>query len=266
MSNVKYEHVPNLNERLPLAVNLNQVRNTSFMQKHTRKLVFIIATLMLTLAGAFLSLIVTGVYNKHYSTGITATDSKSLYQSQQVLPLLGFELKDISYCKVQCANPCSKFPSMYGDLCCDWSPLLDGGQICFQIINKDGVCTCGIPSGSSPVSSPKAPAAAPVRTIEPDIPMPSFYPSPAPVPKNKGFEPFPTMHWWPFPKMDFQPFPTMEWIPFQPIGVPADATPCKRSCDHACGQTMINGETFCCEPNAYGGCGTTTIDGKCYCS
>lgn len=257
MSTIPYTNIPQLHERSPFNAKVGSTSTN--LQK--RRIMYIVGTALLTAAGLMLTILAIGNYSGQVQE----------YQRASSAPLLGVELKDVSYCKVQCSNPCSKFPSLYGDLCCDWSSLPGGGQVCAQMINKEGVCTCGIAAGSPGTPAPPAPGPAPAPvpvpvSKEPDVPMPSLYPTPAPVKNKGGFEPFPTMQWWPFPKMDFHPYPTMAWIPFQPIGIPPDATPCKRSCDHACGQTMINGETYCCEPNAHGGCGTTTVDGKCYCS
>jgi len=173
---------------------------------------------------------------------------------------------EAGFCKTSCSSACSKFSSVYGELCCEWSESTLGDSICGMSISKGGLCTCGSPANAKVSGNVPSQSKDPLQVIPAPIPVsaPSqkveaaFEPFP-----TMEFHPFPTMAWLPFPK--FNPFPTMAWIPFKPITIPEGATECLRSCRHPCGWSQNNGDSFCCETSSQG-CGMTTINGKCYCS
>lgn len=151
-----------------------------------------------------------------------------------------------SFCKTSCKSACSKFPSVYGELCCEWSPLSDGGTFCGMSIDHLGTCNCG---GYATQSS---------LQVDNEEKLPAQYPS-----KSSDFS---STDFRPFPVMDFHPFPTMAWLPFDPIVEPNQGTPCKSSCKNPCSQSMSNGVSYCCERNDHGTCGTTQVNGKCWCT
>mmetsp|Transcript_33353 Transcript_33353/g.33973 ORF Transcript_33353/g.33973 Transcript_33353/m.33973 type:complete len:268 (+) Transcript_33353:125-928(+) len=172
---------------------------------------------------------------------------------------LGGAHMDASYCKTSCTSPCSKFPSVYGELCCEWSHSA-AGTTCALSVSETGICTCGTPSDSSPVDVPGS-GGSPTGPV----PAPKPVAGPAPSPQQgSGFHPWPTIGFHPWPTMGFHPFPTMAWLPFNPIEVPDGAKECKLHCDNPCGWSQNNGESRCCESSS-SGCGMTTINGKCYC-
>eukprot|EP01041_Mallomonas_annulata_P011934 gene11934-25007_t len=188
-----------------------------------------------------------------------------LQGSGEPLFIDGAQLKS-SFCKISCSSPCSKFPSVYGELCCEWSQS-SSGHVCALSISSGGICTCGAPMDSSvlPVPvDPFKPPSNPVNPVPVPVPQPAAAPSPAstqgaPAPgSNSGFHPFPTMSW------NWNPYPTMAWLPFNPINIPENGTPCKRMCKHPCGWSQSNGESLCCE-TSNGGCDMAQINGQCYC-
>jgi len=158
-----------------------------------------------------------------------------------------------TFCKTSCNSPCSTVPSVYGELCCDWTKISTGDQVCAQSVSASGVCTCGVPEGSS--VRPPVPVKAPTQKTTAAAPTPGFQPF--------GFQPFGFQPFGGgFQPFGFQPF---GFTPISPIRVPDGATPCKSMCFNPCSSSEQNGVYTCCEATASGSCGTAQVDGKCYC-
>ena len=254
--------------------------------RNTRRYKGVVAFLLVSLSTIFviiLSTVTTNSADASPSNSNVAIDAGSsdmhkysLQGSDVPLFIEGTSLT-ASFCKTSCKSPCSTFPSVYGELCCDWSISSDG-QLCALNISPAGICTCGAPPDASDVISD------PTRTHPVPAPFPASAPLPVPkkpeqdstpvshptaVPVNNaqhGFQPFPTMAWIPFPEFPkWNPYPTMAWLPFNPIKVPENGTPCKKECKHACGWSQSNGESVCCETSPSGGCDMTQINGECFC-
>lgn len=242
----------------------NNSENNSFQKflKRNKKL-FIVG-------GSFALLSITLLCSFAYMKNISANEYDMSNEAKISLEATGDtftwgELKS-SFCKTSCTNPCAKFPSMYGELCCNWTPAPGGGAVCALGVTASGTCTCGTYDDSSSIVIPALPPApVPVPAPKPPVSPPTPVEQHHPTPGNDGgfFHPFPTMKWEP---IVFNPFPTMAWLPFNPIGIPEGATLCKKSCQHPCSQSQSNGESFCCEATASGSCSTTQINGQCYCS
>jgi len=149
------------------------------------------------------------------------------------------------YCKVSCSDPCSTFPSVYGNLCCEWTHDADGGKSCGLHVTKENVCACDgvVPKDhdSGSISSEPVPVMVPAR--EPTEKKPKKK-------NDDGWEPMP---WLPFK-------------PFKPISIPDDAEECKQHCDNPCSWSQSNGVTYCCEIVPGKSCSTTQINGKCFCA
>lgn len=186
-----------------------------------------------------LSLFVTPFSNAHryVCLGTSPAQSESLVSLQAHSSP---SLQSGGYCKVSCSDPCSTFPSVYGNLCCDWNHGSDGGKSCGLHISKDNVCACGGVTESDKDNSEPVPVMSPVR--EPSEKKEKK--------KNDGWEPMP---WLPFK-------------PFKPISVPDDAEECKQHCDNPCSWSQSNGITYCCEAVPGKSCSTTQVNGKCYCA
>lgn len=157
----------------------------------------------------------------------------------------------MTYCKTQCDDPCAEHASMYGKLCCEWDNSSSSDKTCGLTV-ANNICTCGASDSGAP-----APAKPPTATPPPP---PKHHKNPTDDDAKSDdfppFEPFPPFA--PFPP--FKPFP-----PFEPIHVPDGATPCKKTCTHACGWSQSDGKTLCCD-KADNTCSITQINGKCYCS
>ena len=159
---------------------------------------------------------------------------------------------ETSFCKTKCESSCAVYPSMYGPLCCDWSPGAGGSKICAQSIQPDGTCVCG---GAGDVPS------TPTRADTP-APRPKSDTTHRPSPKNHDSI-WDDKAW----SDDFWTGGKggggggWGWKPIEPIKVPKDSTPCKRKCDNPCGYS----NSKCCEPSPSGSCDITTINDKCYC-
>lgn len=208
------------------------------------KFLWIGITSAVVFATLCLSLLFTSPSNAHrfvcMGAGVNAPPSSLV--SLQAYP--GEALKAGGYCKVQCSDPCSLFPSVYGNLCCEWSHGPDGGKSCGLHVTKDNVCACDAPasSGGDEKPHPSEPVAEP---------------APAPTekkPKNHG-------GWEPMPWLPFEPFK-----PFKPIKVPDDAEPCKQQCDNPCSWSQSNGVSYCCETVPGKACSSTQINGQCFCA
>ena len=139
-------------------------------------------------------------------------------------------------CKSSCQDPCDWGWSYGQSVCCE----MTASGVC-GLAQINGLCYCTLDHVVPPVLVP-VPASAPAPS-----------PSPSEVESASSWNPFPTMAW-----LQFNP------IKFNPIHVPDNATPCKRSCVHPCGWSQSNGESFCCETSP-SGCSMTTMNGACYC-
>jgi hypothetical protein len=181
---------------------------------------------------AFLSIVGTGIL----------IFSKPRYAQGVVGPLPLLNSQSAEFCKTSCSNPCATHSSMYGPLCCEWSGSENSMQCGLDVSND--VCTCSGTSTSVPVPV-KSPASAPTKQQHP---------------KDDDS--------WDFPPFEpFKPFPPFEpFKPFKPIEVPADAIPCKKSCQRPCGWAQDNGGRPLCCDKADGMCSMTQMNGKCYCS
>ena len=224
------------------AKNVNSSAQPSFFLTGLpkSKFLWIAVTSAVVFMTLCLSLFFTSPVNAHryVCLGAETTLPQSPLISLQAYP--GETLQAGGYCKVSCSDPCSTFPSVYGNLCCEWTHDADGGKSCGLHVTKENVCACdGISVPAADHDSGPVPVMVPAR--EPAEKKPK---------KNDGWEPMP---WLPFK-------------PFKPISVPDDAEECKQHCDNPCSWSQSNGITYCCETVPGKSCSTTQINGKCFCA
>lgn len=171
----------------------------------------------------------------------------------QLIPMGSLET---SFCKTKCESSCAVYPSMYGPLCCDWSPGISGGKICAQSIQTDGTCVCG-GAGDIPAAPTEAGTPAPK-------PKPAETHRPSRAKKNDDFwddKAWSDDFWTGGKGGNGGGGGGWGWKPIEPIKVPENSTPCKRKCDNPCGYS----NSKCCEPSPSGSCDITTVNDKCYC-
>lgn len=233
---------------VPVKETTDEVYDSDFSTNKTWVLLgrYKIIILAIALVSAISILSLASLSNRTFSQVVCASD-----ESVTVATILG--ASQGGFCKTSCENACASFPSVYGNLCCEWTLSEEGDKSCQQKITKEGACLCGNEGATVPSTADGTPASVPAKIpVEVKKTL---------APKEKRKDDDWDSGWAPFG--GWEPMPG--WTPFKPIKVPEGATECKKQCDHPCGWSQSDGHRVCCEKETDKDCSVTQINGKCYC-